>query len=66
MPQGNFKTFRCCRCHKILDKKPIRLVKQLYDNKEVYGKYIHMHNYDFCPSCYKLFDKWLKEVGVKE
>ena len=65
MPQGNFKTFTCCICHKILDKKPIRLVKQLYDNKEVYGQYIKVHNYDFCPSCYKLFDDWVKKFEVK-
>ena len=66
MSRWNNKVFRCCRCHKILDKKPIRLVKQLYDNKEVYGKYINMHNYDFCPSCYKVFDNWVKKYEVKE
>lgn len=65
MAKGNFKTFKCCRCGKILDKKPIRLVKQLHDNK-LYGHYLSMHNYDFCHSCYKIFDDWVKKFEVKE
>ena len=34
------KVFRCCICHKVLeDYKPIRLVKQVHDNKVPYGAY---------------------------
>lgn len=55
------KVYRCCICHKKLDYKPIRLVKQLHDGKETYGAYHNIMNYDFCPKCYKAFDNWLNK-----
>lgn len=58
------KEYKCCRCHKVLTKKPIRLVKQVYDNKEFYGRYLNMHNYNFCVECYKVFDKWVKSYEL--
>lgn len=60
---GNFKDFYCCICKQKLSYKPIRLVKQIHDNKECYGKYIKVHNYDFCRKCYNTFDKWVKKYN---
>ena len=59
MGKGNNKEYYCCICKKKLDYKPIRLVKQIHDNKEDYGKYSNVFNYDFCDGCYKTFDKWI-------
>jgi hypothetical protein len=50
---------RCCICHKELDYKPIRLVKQLHDNQNTYGAYHNKHNYDFCKGCYRKFAIWV-------
>lgn len=58
------KEYKCCMCHKVLNKKPIRLVKQVYDGKEFYGRYLNMHNYDFCTECYKIFDKWVNSYEL--
>lgn len=55
------KIYKCCICHKVLDYKPIRLVKQLHDNKETYGAYHNITNYDFCKSCYQRFNNWIKK-----
>lgn len=55
------KIYECCICHKVLTYKPIRLVKQIHDNKERYGAYHNIFNYDFCYKCYEKFDNWLKK-----
>ncbi len=56
------KVYRCCICHAILeDYKPIRLVKQLHDNKETYGAYHNKANYDFCKRCYAIFNNWIRK-----
>lgn len=60
------KVFRCCICHKVLeDYKPIRLVKQVHDNKVPYGAYHFETKYDFCKECYKTFDNWIRRHNVK-
>lgn len=59
MGKGNNKEYYCCICHKKLEQKPIRLVKQLHDNKETYGAYHNKQNYDFCKGCYAVFNKWI-------
>lgn len=55
------KIYKCCICHRILDYKPIRLVKQLNDGKETYNAYHNQANYDFCIRCYKKFDNWINK-----
>lgn len=60
------KPYVCCICHKILeDKKPIRLVKQIY-GKGRYNQYGTVTHYDFCEECYKTFDKWLSKHKKEE
>ena len=57
--------FRCCICHEVLNDKPIRLVKQVHDNKKPYGAYHYRTNYDFCKRCYAKFNRWIeKHKGV--
>lgn len=57
---SKIKIYKCCICHKVLKTlKPIRLVKELHDNRETYGKYHVIKNYDFCEKCYGAFDRWL-------
>lgn len=56
------KEYRCCICHKVLDEyKPIRLVKMVHDNAEVYGAYHYKDKYDLCKDCYKIFNRWIKK-----
>lgn len=56
------KQYKCCICHTVLEEyKPIRLVKQLHDSKETYGRYHNIKNYDFCKECYKRFSTWIKK-----
>lgn len=50
----------CVICHKELNYKPIRLVKQEYA-KGRFKQYYNVKNYDFCLSCYKVFEKWLEK-----
>ena len=59
MGKGNNKEYYCCICKKKIEQKPIRLVKQIHNNKECYGKYSNVFNYDFCNGCYKTFDRWI-------
>lgn len=35
---------------------PIRLVKQLGDNRETYRAFHNIENYDFCKRCYNTFN----------
>ena len=51
------KIYKCCICHKILNKKPIRLVKQLHNGRI----YKNIFNYDFCNNCYLKFNYWVKK-----
>lgn len=52
------KIYECCICHKVLtDRKPIRLVKQLYGGK--YNQYHTVEHYDICRACYRAFDSWI-------
>lgn len=55
------KIYKCCICHKKLEEKPIRLVKQKHDNKETYGAYHNVANYDFCKICFKTFAFWINK-----
>lgn len=56
------KIYKCCICHEVLEGyKPIRLVKQLHDNKETYGAYHNKSNYDFCKRCYGIFNNWIRK-----
>ena len=58
------KIYKCCLCGQVLvDYKPIRLVKQLHDNKVPYGAYHNIKNYDFCKKCYAKLDNWLTKNG---
>ena len=52
------KIYKCCICHKVLDDKPIRLVKQLY-NIGRYKQYSNVDYYDICKSCYRVFHNWI-------
>lgn len=54
------KIYKCCICHKILEEKPIRLVKQLYGVNK-YKQYSPIENYDFCIGCYKIYEKWINK-----
>jgi len=54
------KIYKCCICHKVLDYKPIRLVKQKYGIGN-YKQYYPVENYDLCYNCYKIFAKWIKK-----
>lgn len=56
------KIFECCICHKEIPKN-IRLVHQIYDKKEPYGRYHNKNNYDFCEECFEIFKRWLKKHG---
>lgn len=54
------KVYKCCICHSVLEEyRPIRLVKQRWDNTR--GVYRNRANYDFCISCYKKFNNWIKK-----
>ena len=54
------KIYKCCICHQELTEyKPIRLIKQLHDNRKPYGAYHNRTNYDFCKRCYRKFDAWI-------
>ena len=56
------KEYKCCICHKVLDYKPIRLVKQKYPTRQEgrkYQQYYPVAVYDFCERCYKPFEKYI-------
>lgn len=54
------KEYRCCICKKETKYKPIRIVLQKHDNKETYGRYHNIKNYDFCKKCFLKLYSWLK------
>lgn len=53
------KIYKCCICHRKLEDMPIRLVKQLGDNRETYRAFHNIENYDFCKRCYNTFNNWI-------
>ena len=55
----------CCICHKELDYKPIRLVKQEYGVGR-YNQYANVCNYDICDICIRAFIKWIKKHNEEE
>lgn len=56
------KVYYCCVCHKTFNNShPIRLVKQLHDEKETYGAYHNERNYDFCNDCFRALMLFLKK-----
>ena len=60
------KIYRCCICHKVLEnKKPIRLVKQKYPEREERKniQYYAVAIYDFCDRCYKPIDKFINKYN---
>jgi len=59
------KTYKCCICHKVLEEKPIRLIKQEY-NATGYHQFANVDRYDICTSCYRIFDKWIKKHKEKK
>lgn len=59
------KIYKCCICHIVLkDYKPYRLVKQVWDGPYG-GRYMNIHNYDFCKKCYIVFDRWIRKHEEK-
>ena len=58
------KVYKCCICHKILDEKPIRIVKQEYAVGR-YNQYGYVDKYDICKKCYISFDRWINKHKEK-
>ena len=56
---GEFKIHQCCICHKLLDKKPQRLVYQCWNKEKQYFR--NVHNYDYCDNCFMIFRKWIRK-----
>ena len=54
------KIYKCCKCGKTLEDKPIRLVKEVYGAGK-YNMLYRTEHYDFCDKCYQIFDDWLKK-----
>lgn len=52
------KVYVCCICHKKLDEKPIRLVKQIYGAGK-YNQFYPVEFYDFCKRDFLKFQRWL-------
>lgn len=59
------KVYVCCVCHKVLNRKPHRLVLQEYALKP-YKQYKNKCNYDLCDDCYKHFINWVNKHNDKE
>lgn len=57
----NKKIYKCRICHVALETMPIRLVKQVGDNKESYRRFYNEKNFDFCEKCYGIFKRWIKK-----
>lgn len=55
------KIYSCCICHKELDYKPVRLVKQLYGLGRIKNQYGYCTKYDFCNNCYSKFANWINK-----
>ena len=52
------KEYKCCICKKVLDYKPIRLIRQEYYCKK-YNQYAPIERYDFCKECYDYIENYL-------
>lgn len=57
---NNKKQYKCCICYKVI-KRNNRLVHQIYNGMEIYGKFENENNYDFCDRCFEVFEKWLNK-----
>ena len=54
------KVYKCIICHKELDYKPTRLVKQVYGAGR-FNQFYPVEFYDFCEECFKRFSGWIKK-----
>lgn len=67
MPKLKRKNYKCCICHQVLDKHPIRLIEQRYeDENKPYAQFKKIRQYDYCSDCFKKFRHWVikhKEVN---
>lgn len=59
------KQYKCCICHKTLNYKPIRMVKQLYGVGK-YKQYSTVNHYDFCQRCYLCINNWIGKHQKEE
>ena len=51
--------YKCYRCRKTIKNiDTIRIVKQEYGVTR-WGGHSKVDQYDFCPSCYEILNKWL-------
>lgn len=57
----HFKIYKCNKCNKKLDYKPIRLTKQEYGIHH-YNQYYPVKHYDFCKECYKKIERELENT----
>lgn len=56
------KYYECCICHKKVNYKPTRLVKQRYGvNTNYPSQYSMICNYNFCDECFKKFQNWVNK-----
>lgn len=62
------KQYVCFYCGKQLNRYyPIRIVVKEHEDKETYGNYISIANYDFCKPCFKKVERLLsKGVGYED
>lgn len=60
MEERSKKIYKCDICHKILEEKPIRLIKQEYASGN-YNQFCQTERYDICKNCYKIFEKWINK-----
>lgn len=56
------KYYECDICHRVIDYKPTRLVKQKYGfNPQYPSQYTMICNYNFCDDCYQIFQRWINK-----
>lgn len=54
------KNYKCCICHKVVENKPIRLIKQEYGVGN-YNQFSQVEKYDICKECFRIFNNWIKK-----
>lgn len=65
MPKlGEYKIHTCCICHRVLTKKPHRLVHQEWST--IKGQYQNTHNFDYCDECFNTFKRWIVKHNRRE
>lgn len=52
------KIYKCIICNKVLEEKPIRLVKQIYGAGR-YNQYHPIEHFDFCKKHFERFMNWI-------